>query len=85
MSRLYSNIWNELKKNNTCSVAAHPLLHRRIIKAVRKEKDIDIGFKLIKSEELQRARMHYRCESSRITFWLKYHFDFSCVIKSNHL
>ena len=36
--RKYQPIWLKLKRTGSASIAAHPLLHARIIKAVVKEK-----------------------------------------------
>jgi hypothetical protein len=44
--RKYYPIWSKLKQHGTASLAAHPLLHARIIKAVTKEKWMDTSFKL---------------------------------------
>ena len=44
--RKYEPIWIKLKKEGSASIAAHPLLHARIIKAVTKEKWKDDGYKL---------------------------------------
>jgi hypothetical protein len=44
--RKYYPIWSKLKQHGTASIAAHPLLHARIIKAVTKEKWMDTSFKL---------------------------------------
>ena len=45
--RKYEQIWIQLKQNNICKVAAHPLLHKRIKKAVTKEKYNDNAFKVL--------------------------------------
>jgi len=46
--RKYQRIWMEIKANPeaTCKIAAHPSLHRRIKKAVCKEKYKDLGYKV---------------------------------------
>lgn len=48
--RRYQAIWNQLKKHKVAKVVAPANLHARIIKAVKKEKWLDTGFKLISSE-----------------------------------
>ena len=46
MTRQYEPIWNEIKLQGLCNISAHSAFHKRIIKAVVKEKDLDLGFKL---------------------------------------
>ena len=48
--RQYTPIWNEIKIKGFCDVSTHRAYHRRIIKAVVKEKDLDLGYKLECSE-----------------------------------
>ena len=48
--RHYSPIWNKIKAEGSCEITAHKALHPRIKKALRKEKDLDLGFKLECSE-----------------------------------
>ena len=49
--RKYQPIWEAIKKNNTASIVASTNLHPRIIKAVRKEKNLDVGHKLLLSDK----------------------------------
>jgi hypothetical protein len=44
--RQYEPVWQAIKTNLMCDISAHRAYHRRIIKAVVKEKDMDLGFKL---------------------------------------
>lgn len=69
--RKYEPIWIDLKKKKFVRIAAHPALHRRIIKAVIKEKDMDIGFKFELSEVRQKAKLGYRKVHSEIQFFLQ--------------
>lgn len=48
--RQYEMIWNEIKLEGFCKISTHRVFHKRIIKAVVKEKDLDLGFKLELSE-----------------------------------
>ena len=48
--RQYTPIWNQIKTESHCEISAHRVYHRRIIKAVTKEKDMDLGYKLELSE-----------------------------------
>lgn len=44
--RKYQAIWNQLKLSAECRLVAHPERHRRIKKAVSKEKCADISYKV---------------------------------------
>lgn len=44
--RQYEPIWLQIKLDSHCEISAHRAFHRRIIKAVVKEKDMDLGYKL---------------------------------------
>jgi len=44
--RKYEEIWQQVKTTGVCSLIAHPSLHRRIKKAVSKEKCADVAYKL---------------------------------------
>lgn len=44
--RAYLSIWNRVKKEGTAVVSADVSLHKRIIKAVRKERTRDISWRV---------------------------------------
>ena len=44
--RKYQKIWELIKDNKRCCVEVHRLIAARVIKAVIKEKDGDVGYKL---------------------------------------
>jgi hypothetical protein len=44
--RKYQKIWELIKDNKHCYVEVHSLIASRVVKAVIKEKDGDVGFKL---------------------------------------
>lgn len=69
--RKYESAWIELKNNGTVRIAAHRSLHRRIIKAIIKEKDIDLAFKLSCAEKYVKTAICYSRNTSVITFNLK--------------
>lgn len=73
--RKYQPIWNALKETanskRECRITAPPPLHRRIIKAVMKEKDQDTGYKYLLGEQGKRARLSYTIDHSVITFTLQ--------------
>lgn len=44
--RKYQIIWNQIKNTGECTIAANPALHKRLKKAVTKEKYNDTAYKL---------------------------------------
>jgi len=46
-TRLYQEIWDNVKKNGTCTVEVLPCFQARVKKAVFKEKNNDLGFKVL--------------------------------------
>ena len=44
--RKYQSIWLKIKTEGTCIIAAHPSLHKRVKKAVTKEKWKDTCYKV---------------------------------------
>lgn len=64
----YSPIWENLKRDLEARVVAHPALHRRIIKAVIKRKDEDLGYKVLNAEMYKKAKLSYTIEGNVITF-----------------
>jgi hypothetical protein len=80
LPRKYQTIWIQLKKpyynriipanirEAGISVSAHRAFHKRIIKAVMKEKWLDVGFKIWM--EPRRAELRYTRSASIITFYL---------------
>jgi len=55
--RKYQPIWEHLKEHKSISLAADSSLHDRIIMAVYKEKNKDVGWKLLVSESGERLRL----------------------------
>ena len=77
--RQYEPVWIAIKKNPnpptgkfSCEISAHKAHHSRIIKAVVKEKDMDVGYKLECSEmnPPQRSRLRVTTLGSIIKFKL---------------
>lgn len=68
--RQYQPIWERLKVHKVAALEAHPQLHKRIIKAVIKEKYMDITYKLLLAEAAQKAIISYSIEDRIITFKL---------------
>lgn len=59
-TRKYAPIWNKLKVTGICKIAVHHRLHKRIIKAVIKEKNSDLGYAFQLAEKREKARL--KCE-----------------------
>ncbi len=76
--RLYQPIWEKLKREGKASVTANRVLHARILKAVIKEKWLDLGYKL------EIAPYHCIVTHSRsnsvLTFYLTKHLHPSATI-----
>jgi hypothetical protein len=68
--RKYQPIWEAIKQSTTASLAADPSAHYRIIRAVRKEKDKDLCWKLECSEAGERYRLEDKSEGSLLSFIL---------------
>ena len=69
--RKYEPIWNELKLYGTVSISASLDMHPRIIKAVRKEKWKDAGWRLLRLEEASsKYKLQEIIKEETITFKL---------------
>ena len=73
--RKYNPIWAKLKIEHRVSITAPSYLHKRIIKAVKKEKWLDVGYKLQLDGKI--AILSHAQSTSILTFYL--------VIKTNTL
>ena len=72
----YQPIWDQLKAEGKCCIVAHPVLHRRIKKAVIKRKNEDLGYKLLLSESCKYAKLSIKSNGNSITFSLHFHSTF---------
>lgn len=79
MASKYAPIWDALKSNGVCKVAAHIALHPRIIKAVINVKFRDEGYRLKMSEKRLRIKMWYSRDHSMIRFWLRSYDNLSNI------
>jgi hypothetical protein len=70
--RQYQPIWIALKSKGNLKVAIPKQLHRRVIKAVMKERYMDDGFKLELLENEQRCWIQYAAKGEVVEFTLKY-------------
>ena len=68
----YSKIWQAIKESQSgvVSVAVLPELHSRVIKAVLKRKDLDLGYKVIQAESGKAMILRAKSNGSVITFTL---------------
>lgn len=71
---MYQPSWLALKKSQHSPkrivIAAPKAFHSRIYKAIIKEKDMDVIFKLALAENSQKARLTKKVESSKLTIFL---------------
>lgn len=70
--RKYAQVWEQIKNEGMCEISAHKVYHRRIKKALRKEKDQDLLYKMICLEAKPPvvARVKTKTNGSVITFKL---------------
>jgi hypothetical protein len=70
--RQYEPIWNQIKQNGLCEISAHKAYHRRIRKAIRKEKDQDLAYKMhwLEQSPPMEATVTTKCTGSVIRFTL---------------
>lgn len=73
--RKYYPIWRKLKRDGIAIVVHPQHLHRRLIKAVLKERTMDTGFRLELSETNKSAKVLSSSDGNLITFKLKYYLD----------
>lgn len=68
--RKYQEIWEQIKAKGKCELVTHTAWHPRVKKAVLKEKDNDLGFKLMMGEEYKRARLKVESIGAKMIFTL---------------
>lgn len=69
--RKYEQIWQQIKKRDKCVVQiVHPALVERVKKGVIKEKDRDLGFKVMNDVEPFRLEIAYDRETQQMSFKL---------------
>jgi hypothetical protein len=68
--RQYEPAWIALKEKGTVRLAVPKGLHRRVIKAILKEKYNDAGYRLQMLEKKIRLRIEYECRDSVIVLKL---------------
>lgn len=71
----YDPIWEALKASprlpKTTSITANKILHNRILKAVKKRKWLDIGYKIQIDPKV--AKLTHKRDGSKLTFILTFH------------
>lgn len=77
MPRKYEAAWKKLKEKNIIKIAAHPAVHARILKAVIKEKDMDVVYKMQMAEDCKRAIISHRHNSGELIIYLKHSIGLS--------
>jgi len=78
--RQYQLIWEGLKLHHKASLLADPATHTRIIRAVRKEKNKDIGFKLLMGESNKQYRLLDDSTGNNLKFSLVLTDDFNFLL-----
>lgn len=69
--RKYKHAWELLKKNHIVILKCSHLVHKRIVRMMRKEKDEDKGYKIANQEDPLRLLAFCDKEGGKITFKLK--------------
>jgi hypothetical protein len=72
IERKYAQVWEQIKQKGICAISAHKAYHRRIKKALRKEKDQDLLYKMncLEANPPIVARVKTKTSGSVITFRL---------------
>jgi hypothetical protein len=70
--RQYEPIWIKLKASGEVSIAAPRQMHKRIIKAVHKEKYNDLAFRILLQEDHKRSWISNSASHNKLTFKLNY-------------
>ena len=80
MARKYFPVWKQLKQKKVCTVSAHPLLFKRIVKGVVKEKDRDSAFKVANDLDSLYLVIQRDIEKHTITFKLKQRIGIADIV-----
>lgn len=65
---MYDPLWAVLKVNHTASVVVNRNHHARVVKAVKKRKWLDLGYKI--QIEPKVALLSHTCSGNTLTFYL---------------
>lgn len=79
---MYEGAWLQLKANPNVPlvIAAHPALHRRIFKAIIKEKDSDLVFKLLMSEDGKFSKLKRESNGGQLIITIKFYIGLSDLL-----
>jgi hypothetical protein len=69
-ARKYYPIWDTLKAKHKVVLAVPKQEQQRVKKGVLKEKDNDLGYKILLAENSQRAKLKVSCIQNRVTIEL---------------
>jgi len=72
--RKYKQAWELLKKNRIVILRCNHLVHNRIVRMMRKEKDEDAGFKIANQDDPLRLLATSDKEGGKVTFRLRQKF-----------
>jgi hypothetical protein len=70
--RTYEPAWHKLKSDLELRIAAEPSVHARIVKAVIKEKNMDVIYKIQLDEECKRAILTWNKQHKMLIFKLRF-------------
>lgn len=65
-------VWEQIKLDGSATILCEPNMHKRLILALRKEKNIDYGWKLLIAEQHKRAKLKEKIDGNKIFFYLEY-------------
>lgn len=70
--RKYQAAWNQLKQNPSqpLVISAHPAYHRRIYKAIKKEKHIDTVHHLLISDQGMKSTLRAKSDGNALVITL---------------
>jgi hypothetical protein len=68
--RHYEGVWKQLKKDKKIVLALTPAWHKRVKKAICKEKHMDYGYKLMCDEDGRKSELTFNSNGSQLTITL---------------
>lgn len=81
--RQYEPIWLRIKNKKTASIVTHVNNQTRVIKAVKKEKHRDTGYKLLLAEKGLTAKLVIVTEPKEDAVTVLIHFSLKTYIKTS--
>lgn len=79
---MYEGAWLQLKSNPSVplKIAAHPAMHRRIFKAIIKEKDSDLVFKYLMREDGKFSKLNRVSNGGQLVITIKFYIGLSDLL-----